>query len=123
MARTVLTLQTTLRTGLEATYAAGDATNDHSWDNANQNIIINVKNGGGGALECTFVTPETRDGLAVTDQIVSIPAGEERFFGPFRNDLYGQAEPDAGFTKSVFLDLDIDTTVTLAALEVGDVNF
>ena len=35
MARTVLTLQETVREGLEVTYAAGDATNNHSWDNIN----------------------------------------------------------------------------------------
>ena len=122
MARTVLTLQETVREGLEVTYAAGDSTNNHSWDNINQDIIIHVKNGATDVV-CTFVTPQTVDGLAVADQVVTVPATEERFFGPFRNDLYGQAEPDAGFAKSVFLDLDDATNVTLAAIQIGDVNF
>ncbi len=122
MARTVLTLQETARDGLEATYAAGDSTNHHSWDNVSQGIVIHVKNGAI-AVVCTFSTPQTVDGLAVAEQIVTVGASEERFIGPFRNDLYGQAEPDAGFAKAVFLNLDDDSNVTLAAIRIGDVNF
>ncbi len=122
MARTVLTLQETARDGLEVTYAAGDSTNDHSWDNRNQDVIIHVINGAT-AVVCTFVTPLSVDGLAVAEQIVTVPASEDRFIGPFRNDLYGQSEPDAGFAKAVFLDMDDDTNVTVAAIKIGDVNF
>lgn len=122
MARTVLTLQETAREGLEVTYAAGDDVNNHSWNNVSQDIIIHVINGAT-AVVCTFVTPQTVDGLAVAEQVVTVPASEDRFIGPFRNDLYGQAEPDAGFDKAVFLDLDDDTNVTLAAIKIGDVNF
>ncbi len=122
MARTVLTLQEIVRTGLEVTYAAADSTNDHSFDNAGQDIFLHVING---AVVCnvTIITPQTIDGLAVADPIINIPATEDRFIGPFRNDLYGQAEPDAGFAKSVFIDLDDDSNVTIAALQAGDVNF
>ncbi len=122
MARTVLTLQETAREGLEVTYASGDSTNHHSWDNRSQDIIIHVINGAT-AVVCTFSTPLSVDGLAVAEQIVTVPATEDRFIGPFRNDLYGQAEPDAGFAKAVFLNLDDDTNVTLAAIQIGDVNF
>ncbi len=122
MARTVLTLQPTTRDGLEVTYAAGDDVNNHSFDNAGQDIILHVINGATVA-NVTVVTPGTLDGEAIADKTINVPASEDRFIGPFRNDLYGQAEPDAGFSKSVFVDLDDDTNVTIAAIEVGDVNY
>lgn len=122
MARTVLTLQEIVRTGLEVTYAAADSTNDHSFDNVSQDIFLHVING---ATVCnvTIVTPQTVDGLAVADPVINVPATEDRFIGPFRNDLYGQPEPDAGFAKSVFVDIDDDSNVTIAAIKAGDVNF
>lgn len=121
MSRVILSLQETLRTGLEVTYASADAANDHSFDNRGQNVLLHVKNGGGGAVQVTIDTPGTIDGLAIPNQVVSIPAGEERFFGPFRNDLYGQG--DQTLTRAVLVDLDIDTSVTIAAISIGDVNF
>jgi len=123
MARTELTVQEVNRTGLEPTYVAGDATNDHSFDNATQAVIVHVKNGGGAGITATFITSKTIDGLAVGDLAISIPAGEERFVGPFRNDLYGQVDSDNELDKAVFLDLDTAASVTLVALEIGDVNF
>ena len=122
MARTVLTLQEIVRTGLEVTYAAGDDVNNHSFDNAGQDIFLHVINGAT-ACNVTIITPQTIDDLAVADPVINVPASEDRFIGPFRNDLYGQAEPDAGFSKSVFVDLDDDTNVTIAAIRAGDVNF
>ncbi len=121
MARDILTLQETLRTGLEVTYAAGDSTNHHTFDNRTQAIILHVINGGASPINVTIQTPETVDGLAVADQVVAVPASEERFIGPFRNDLYGQSEQ--GMSKACLVDLSDDTSVTLAAIEIGDVNF
>jgi hypothetical protein len=122
-ARTELNVQEVDRDGLKVTYVSGDATNDHSWDNRSEDIFVHLINGGGSACVATFLTPKTVDGLLVADLIVSVPAGEDWFIGPFRNDLYGQEDADAEITKAVLLDLDQDTTVTLAALKLGDVNF
>ncbi|MCK4821811.1 hypothetical protein KA005_38960, partial [bacterium] len=63
------------------------------------------------------------DGLAVAELIVSVPAGEDWFIGPFRNDLYGQADSGNEISKAVLLDIDQDSSVTLAALKLGDVNY
>ncbi len=122
MPRTVLTLQPTTRNGLQVTYVAGDAANNHSFDNAGQDIILHVINGAT-VTNITVITPGLTDGEAIADKVINVPATEDRFIGPFRNDLYGQAEPDAGFPKSVFVDIDDDVNVTIAAIEVGDVNF
>ncbi len=123
MARTELTVQEVDRDGLKATYVSGDATNDHSWDNRSEAVFVHILNGGASACVATFLTPKTVDGLAVAELIVSVPAGEDWFIGPFRNDLYGQEEVDAGLAKAVLLDIDQDSSVTLAALKLGDVNF
>jgi len=123
MARTELTVQEVDRDGLKVTYVSGDATNDHSWDNRSEDIFIHLLNGGAGAVVATFQTPKTVDGLAVAELIITVPAGEDWFIGPFRNDLYGQEDADNGISQAVLLDLDIDTSVTLAALQLGDVNF
>jgi hypothetical protein len=121
MARDILTLQETVRTGLEVTYAAGDATNNHTFDNRSQAVVLHVLNGGGSSINVTVQTPLTVDGKAVADDVVAVPAGEDRFIGPYRNDLYGQAEQ--GMTKAVLVDLSDDTSVTLAAILIGDVNY
>lgn len=121
MARDILTLQETLRTGLEVTYAAGSTANGHAFDNRGQAVILHVINGGGSPINVTINTPETVDGLAVDDQVIVVTNAEDRFIGPFRNDLYGQAEQ--GMTKAVLVDLSDDTSVTLAAIQIGSVNF
>jgi len=123
MARTELTVQEISRSALTPSYVSGDATNDHSFDNATQNVFVHIKNGGGGAAVATFVTSQTIDGKAIADLIVSVTAAEERMVGPFRNDLYGQEDEDNSIAEAVFVDLDIDTSVTLAAFKLGDVNF
>jgi hypothetical protein len=113
MARTVLNIQTVTRAGLEVAYQNGDLANGHSLDNASQKVIIHVKNASVGSINVTIPTPGTVDGLAVADLIVAVPASEERFIGPFPRNVYGQAG------SLVFVDLSDDTTVTLAALQVG----
>lgn len=123
MARTELTVQEVDRDGLKATYVAGDATDDHSWDNRSEAIFVHILNGGASACVATFQTPKTVDGLAVAELIVSVPAGEDWFIGPFRNDLYGQEDAGNEISKAVLLDIDQDSSVTLAALKLGDVNY
>lgn len=117
MARTSLTIQTTSRTGLSPSYVSGDAANGHDFNNAGQNVVIHIKNGSGSTVTLTVVTPGTVDGLAVANRDIAIPAGEERIVGPFRKDQYGTGNNQ----DTVQLDLDDDTSVTLAALKLGSI--
>ena len=122
MARTVLTVQEINRTGLDPAYVSGDATNDHSFDNVSQAVFVHIKNSAAQAV-ATFLTPMTVDGLPVGDLAITVPATTgERLVGPFRNDVYGQADALNNIDKAVLIDLDIDTGITLAAFELGDVN-
>lgn len=114
MARTALTAQSISASGLKATYSAANA-QGHSF--ANDGIsILHIKNGGASACEVTIQTPATVAGLAVTDQTVSIPAGEDWFIGRLQpvafNRPTGAADPN-----QVYVDFDQVTTVTLALLQ------
>lgn len=121
MARGILALQTIVRSGLTPVYSAGDSTNHHYFDNRSQEVYLHVKNGGGAPIDVTITTPGTIDGMAIPDLVVSVTNAEERVIGPFRNDLYGQAEQ--ALSKAVLVDLSADTSVTLGAFEMGDVNY
>lgn len=111
MARTALTVQTVVDSGLEVTYTNGDATNEHEFVN-NGDTFIHIVNGGGGDVVATIVTPATVQGLTVEDPAITVTAGEERFIGPFPGAIFNQSD------GKVHLDLDVDTSVTLAALSL-----
>lgn len=111
MARQVLAPQSILKTGLLPVYtAAAPVIDGHSIVNAGK-TFVHVKNGGGGATICTIQTPGTiDDNLAIADRTVSIPAGSERMIGPFIISIYNQTG------GVIWVDFDVITTVTLAAL-------
>ncbi len=111
MARTVLTVQEIARTGIVPAYVAGDATNDHEFVNDGK-TFVHVKNGGGAPIDVVFQTPGSVDGLAVADRTVSVGAGAEKMIGPFPTTTYNQSG------GKVYLDLTVDTTVTLAAFKI-----
>jgi hypothetical protein len=53
--------------------------------------FIHVKNGSGGSLTVTLVTPETRDGNAVADKTVALTTGQEAFIAIPDNSTYKSA--------------------------------
>lgn len=124
MARTVLTVQDIVRTGLEATYSAGDDVNGHSFDNTGENVVLHVKNGVT-AVNVTIITPNTTDGLALADRVVTVPDSGERMIGPFPNAVYGTIDtaPTPDIDPAIFVDLDDASNVTLAALRLPDPSY
>lgn len=125
MARTVLTVQSIARTGLNPVYSAGDSANGHSFDNTGQNIFLIVKNGDASDKTVTITTPNTIDGHALGDLAVVVTAGEERAIGPFPNAIYGtvDTDPDPNIDPAVFVDLSADTSVTLGAFRLPDASY
>ncbi len=122
MARGILALQEIVRTGVTPSLGAGDSANGHYFDNRSQEVYIQVKNGDASPINVTIVTPGTIDGMAIPDLVVVIPATTgDKLIGPFRNDLYGQAEQ--ALSKAVIVDLSADTSVTIGAFVMGDVNY
>jgi hypothetical protein len=77
-----------------------------------------VINGGGGAINVTVPTPATAaQGVAIDDPVVNVPAGEDRFIGPFDLGIFNQSDG-----SGVYIDLDSDTSVTVAALRLPRVT-
>lgn len=120
MARTELTVQDIVRTGLEATYVSGDATNDHSFDNYGERVLIHIINAGGVDVTATIISAATVDGLAVADEPVVVTQAEDRFIGPFESSIFEQLDPDNDIARAVFVDLDTDASVTIAALKLPE---
>ena len=113
MARQSVTTQQITRSGAATTYAAPNTDGDII---DTGQVALHVKNGGSAAITVTAVTPVTVDGLGVDDLVVSVPAGGERFIGPFPRGTFGQA-PDATVGAGrVLVGYSAITSVTRAVL-------
>ena len=123
MARVVLTVQDIDRDGKVVTYASGDATNDHSFDNAGENIFLHVKKGATGSVVVTIDNPSVIDGENMPDKVVTVAVDTEQMIGPFPKEIYEQPDSDAGVVRSILVDIDIDTNVTLAAVRLPDASY
>lgn len=108
MARTALSIQTVVDTGLEAAYTAANV-DGHSLEGTGD-VFIHVVNGDAADKTVTIVTGGTFEGKAVVDTTVVVTAGESRFIGPFKPRLYNQ--PDTGLVNVNFSAV---TSVTVAA--------
>lgn len=116
MARTQLSVQKILSSGLNATYTAATVDGE-AFNNAGEDVIIHIKNGGAGAVQLTVQTPMQQDGLDVAERTVSVPAGEDRFVGPFQRSIYSKVDATLEIPHAVWIDTDTQTSVTLAILQ------
>jgi hypothetical protein len=112
MARTALSVQEIVRTGLDPSYEAAN-TDGESVANDGR-TFVHVDNASGGSINVTVVHPGTVDGLAVADLVVAVPAGEDRMIGPFPA-RFNQTGSDAG---KLYVDFSAVASVTVAALRV-----
>ena len=115
MARTELTVQEiNFQKGEAIVGIAGDAANNHVFVNDGKTLLY-VKNAGGGAVLVTIVS--VKDSLGrLQDEVLSVAAGEEAIFAPTRKGGWSQKSGvDQGKT---LVDIDVDTSVTLAALRI-----
>jgi hypothetical protein len=74
--------------------------------------FIHVKNGSGGSLTVTLVTPETRDGNAVADKTIAFTTGQEGFIATPDNSTY--KDPSTGLTTITWSTV---TSVTFAHVQ------
>lgn len=116
MARTELTVQKMLSSGLNASYTAATLDGE-AFNNASEDVVVHLVNGGGGACVLTVQTPMQQDGLDVAERSVSVPAGEDRFVGPFQRSVYSKVDAVLGIPQAVWIDTDTQTSVTLAVLQ------
>lgn len=109
-----LTNQPVVRGGLAPSYAAAAGGGDKF--RPNENVLLHVKNGSGGAITVTVVTPGTVGGEAIADRAVSVPAGGERMIGPFPERLFAN-NSDSGLASITYSAV---TSLTIACLELGE---
>ncbi len=112
MARTTLSVQEIVTTGLDPVYEAANADGEKIANNGR--TFVHVENGSGASVTVTVQHPGTVDGLAVADLAVAVPAGEDRMIGPFTG-RFEQTGSDEGY---VYVDFSAVTTVTVAALRI-----
>lgn len=112
MPRTVISKQPFTDAGLAPTYVAPDASG--AIVDGDGRTVLHVKNGSASPITVTVQTPEKRAGLDVAERQVSVPAGGDRFIGPFPVATYNRnTAPDQG---KVYVDFSAVTSVTVAAL-------
>lgn len=94
----VLTVQQVVRAGLEPVFAAAAGGGDEFVNTGVE--YLEVINGSGADITVTIVTPNTVDGLAVTDRAVVVTAGERRKIGPFPTSIYNNSNSKVNVTYS-----------------------
>ena len=106
----VLAVQRVVDTGLAPVYTAVSAADDVECDD----VVVHVKNGNAAVCNVTIVTPGSIDGdLAVPDRVVAVPAGTDKFIGPFPSKIF--KSPSTGKARLTY---SVLPTVTIAALKL-----
>jgi hypothetical protein len=79
-----------------------------------RDTFLHVKNGSGGAITVTVVTPRADAlGNAIADNAVSVPAGQERMLGPYPAEHY--ADPADGLADITYSGV---TSLTIGVFRV-----
>jgi hypothetical protein len=111
MARVDVTTQQIVATGLAPTMTQPTADGDVIDSGA---VAVYVTNGSGAPINVTAQTPATQAGLAISEQIVAVPAGATRLIGPFPKSTYGR--PSGADIGRVYVDYSSQTSVTRAVV-------
>lgn len=90
-----LATQSIARAGIVPAYAAAAGGGDRFTPGAR--TFAHIKNGSGGSITVTVVTPRTDAwGNAIADNAVAIAAGVEKMIGPFPAEAYGATADGLG---------------------------
>lgn len=109
----VLTVQSISRAGVVPSYAAAAGGGDSF--RPDTHTFLHAKNGSGGSITVTVVTPNTDPiGNAVADLAIPIAAGAEKMIGPFPAPYF--ANPSTGNADITYSGV---TSLTIAALAVA----
>lgn len=109
----LLATQSITRLGLVPAYAAAAGGGD-TFAPGSQ-VFLHVKNGSGGSITVTVVTPRTDPlGNAVADNAVAVAAGAEKMIGPFPSEFYG--DPTTGVASITY---SAATSVTIGAFALS----
>ena len=111
MADVRLSVENVSRQGLNAAYTSVNSTDNYLVNNDGY-VILHVKNTDAAAETVTLTTARTINGLTIQDPTVNVPAGEDRFIGPFAPGVYNDNQDlQVGFSNG--------TATTVAVLRVS----
>lgn len=113
MARSAITAQKVVATGLELTTEAANS-DGNMFTNTGRQILF-VDNGSESDVKVTIQTGAKYGGLDVSDREVTVTAGEARYIGKLSPAVYNQTSGDD--EGKVYVDYDAVTTVTVVVLE------
>ena len=101
-----LAVQSVVRAGLEATFAAAAGGGDEFVNTGSE--WVEIVNGDASDMTLTIETPNSIDtDLAITDRTVVVTAGETRKVGPFPTATYNDANSKVQLTYSAVTSLTI----------------
>ena len=114
-----LSVQSLVETGVNATYTAAAELGDKFANDNARRTFVHIKNGSAGSITITFDVPTanqttTKTGfgsLTKADLEVVVPAGEERFAGPF----YSCYNDTSGYVNITYSDHEDLTLAVLRA--------
>ena len=97
-----VSVEQALKSGLTATYTSSGLLTANNYKVRNDGkVFLHFKKSGAGACTVTIVTPNTSQGLAISDQTVTVPATTgDVFVGPLPPSLFNNASSDVEFTIS-----------------------
>ena len=122
MARTEIPIQNVPAFGAsldDITFTAGDATNDHYFNNDGDTFLL-MRNTDAGAKTADVIIRQTSRSLGKSGLVQTLTAAggatNECFAGPFDHDIFTQPESAPDPAGVVYVDLTDDTGVSFAAL-------
>lgn len=106
MAQVELTVHQARRTGLSITDndVTSSASDTYIFPNDGRTCIA-AANASGGSGNVVVVTPNTVDGLAITDLTVAVADSKQTVIGPFPKDVYNNANGIVQLTTSVVMSI------------------
>lgn len=110
MARTAITAQEVVSSGLEAVTEAANVAGNSVVDNGRRVLV--VVNGDASDKTVTLPTPGTVGGLAIADRTVTVTAGERRYIALGSEFWQSASDP------TVHVDYSAVTSVTVYVLEL-----
>jgi hypothetical protein len=91
------------RSGLNPVLSASDVAGDEFVNTGKEFIVID--NASGSPVSVTLDIQATVDSQAVTDRVVSVPAGEQRYIGPFKPSIYNDGDSHMNVSYSAVTSL------------------
>lgn len=83
--------------GLDIAGAA--VSSSDKYPNSGKEVLL-VKNGSGGSINVTIVTPGTADGNAIADLVIAIADGVTKAFGPYKRGTYNDVDGNVNVNYS-----------------------